>query len=580
MSYSTRADLATVELSIPQMLGHGLHLGHLSRFWNPKMKPYIYKIRYGVHIINLVKTEQCFNRALSFIEKIVAKGGKVLFVGTKARASDLIAQHATRAGMPYVNHRWLGGMLTNFKTVKQSISRLMKLQEMAEQGYFEKLTKKEALIKTREMDKLEKTLGGIKKLGRLPDALFVVDVGYEDTAIKEANKLGIPVIGIVDTNNSPDGIQYIIPANDDAILSIDYSLSLVSNLIESVKSSQSEQQKVEAKQLAREPQAAKRAPKQEKSAKPAAEKEVAVAAPVAAAPVQDADAVTISAADVKKLRELTEAPMMDCKKALVQAQGDFEKAKAFLMESSERKAAKSATRVAAEGMIKLVERPDFMAMVEVNCETDFVARDHNFQALGASIEAALQSPVASVEELMDRTVDGVALKEIIAQSIAKLGEKIAIRRIHIELKNQGCLAVYNHGGKIAAFARIDLDQPTLARDIAMQVAAMNPEYREMSLVPSDVSAAQEEEIRKQMAEEGEKSEKIQKSIIAGRLEKHFAERCLMSQEFIKQPGTTIATVLANAGAQLVSYGRFEVGEGIEKQVVDFAQEVMNQAKRA
>jgi small subunit ribosomal protein S2 len=566
------------------MLTHGLHLGHLSRFWNPKMAPYIHKVRYGVHIINLVKTESAFRKALSFIEKVVSKGGKILFVGTKARASDLIAMHANRANMPYVNHRWLGGMLTNFKTVKQSVSRLIKFQEMVEAGTLEKFTKKESLMKSREIEKLEKTLGGIKKLSRLPDALFVIDVGYEDTSIKEANKLGIPVIGLVDTNNSPDGIQYVIPANDDAILSLNYSLSLVSNLIENVRAKQSEQQQADSKQLARNTSAAAapKRPREKEVKKVVAEpKTVESAVPTPSEvtePLAEQAKATISAGDVKKLREVTEAAMMDCKKALVQANGDFEKAKEILMQSSQKKVAKASTRVAAEGVIQLIQQEGFAGFIEINCETDFVARDEKFLALQALIEKAIVAIPGSVEELLALTVDGACISDHIAQTTAKLGEKIQVRRMHFEVRDGNALGLYNHGGKIAAFARIKGDSPTIARDLAMQIAAMNPLYLDMKSIPADVMSAQEAVITEEMQEEGEKTAKIKKSIMKGRLDKHFAPLCLMTQAFIKQSELSIEQLLEENKIKLVNYGRFEVGEGIEKNVVDFAEEVMKVVK--
>jgi len=579
------SDVINAELNVAEMLTHGLHLGHLSRFWNPKMAPYIHKTRYGVHIINLVKTERCFKRALSVIEKIVSKGGKILFVGTKARASDLIAQHAERSGMPYINHRWLGGMLTNFKTVKQSISRLTKLQEMSELGTLDKLTKKEGLMKRREIAKLDKTLGGIKKLNRLPDALFVVDVGYEDTAVKEANKLGIPVIALVDTNNSPDGIQYIIPANDDAILSINYSLSLVSNLILNIRATQIEQQKTESKKLAVEMQdasAPKRALKKDVVTAKADSKASAAdisTAPVAA-PIADTASATISAADVKKLRDLTSAAMMDCKKALVQSEGDFEKAKEILMQTSQKKAEKSASRIAAEGVMHMIQKDDFVGCVEVNCETDFVARDQNFMALQGLIESAITTIPSSVEELLACVVDGVSLQDHISALTAKLGEKIAIRRMHFEKTDGQKLGIYSHGGKIIAYARINSEHPSLARDLAMHIAAMQPLYLDFKAIPADVMKDQEAIVIEELVSEGEKTDKIKKTIIKGRLEKHFSAQCLMTQPFVKQNECTVAEILTQNKIKLVDHGRFEMGEGIEKPTVDFAQEVMEQARKA
>ena len=199
-----------------QMLEAGVHFGHQTRFWNPKMAPYIFGHRNKIHIINLEKTLAKYQEAIGFVRKLSAKKGNILFVSTKRQAREIIAEEAQRAGMPFVDERWLGGMLTNFKTVKLSIKRLKDLEALSVDGSFEKMSKKEALMAQREMDKLRKSIGGIKDMAGLPDALFVVDVGYHKIAITEAGKLSIPVIGVVDTNHSPEGINYPIPGNDDS----------------------------------------------------------------------------------------------------------------------------------------------------------------------------------------------------------------------------------------------------------------------------------------------------------------------------------------------------------------------------
>ncbi len=208
------------EVTMRQMLEAGVHFGHQTRNWNPKMAPYIFGERSKIHIINLEKTLPLYKDALNFVGKLASNGGRILFVGTKRAARNTIREEASRCGMPYVNHRWLGGMLTNFKTVKQSIKRLKDLEAMEADGSFDKLSKKEVLMLRREMEKLERSIGGIKDMPSLPDALFIIDTGYENIAVSEANKLGIPVVGVVDTNNSPDPIDYIIPGNDDAIRAI------------------------------------------------------------------------------------------------------------------------------------------------------------------------------------------------------------------------------------------------------------------------------------------------------------------------------------------------------------------------
>ena len=205
-----------MSVTMRQMLEAGVHFGHQTRYWNPKMAPYIFGHRNKIHIINLEKTLAMYQDGLKFARQTAANRGSILFVGTKRQARDIVREEAQRCAMPYVDHRWLGGMLTNFKTVKQSIKRLKEMELMAQDGTFERMSKKEALGLQREMQKLHRSLGGIKELTGLPDALFVIDVGYHKGAVAEASKLGVPVIGVVDTNHSPEGISYVVPGNDDS----------------------------------------------------------------------------------------------------------------------------------------------------------------------------------------------------------------------------------------------------------------------------------------------------------------------------------------------------------------------------
>ena len=218
-------------VTMRQMLEAGVHFGHQTRYWNPKMEPFIFGSRGKIHIINLEQTLPLMIDALNFISKLAAKRGNIIFVGTKRAASNAISEEAQRSGMPYVSHRWLGGMLTNFRTIKQSIKRLKNLEQMQAEGGLDHLGKKEVLQLTREQGKLERSLGGIKDMKGLPDAMFVVDVGHEEIAVKEARKLGIPVIAIVDTNCSPEGIDYVIPGNDDAIRSIRLYTQLIAEAV-------------------------------------------------------------------------------------------------------------------------------------------------------------------------------------------------------------------------------------------------------------------------------------------------------------------------------------------------------------
>ncbi|TMH00241.1 MAG: 30S ribosomal protein S2 [Betaproteobacteria bacterium] len=205
-----------MSVTMRQMLEAGVHFGHQTRYWNPKMADYIFGQRNKIHIVNLEKTLAMYNDAMKYVRQLAGNRGTILFVGTKRQARDIVAEEAQRCGMPFVDHRWLGGMLSNYKTVKGSIKRLKDLETMKEDGTFERMAKREALSLSRELDKLNKSLGGIKNMGALPDAVFVIDVGYHKIAVTEAKKLGIPIVAVVDTNHSPDGIAYVIPGNDDS----------------------------------------------------------------------------------------------------------------------------------------------------------------------------------------------------------------------------------------------------------------------------------------------------------------------------------------------------------------------------
>jgi len=265
-------------VSMRDMLQAGVHFGHQTRYWNPKMANYIFGARNKIHIINLEHTVPAFNEALELVKRLAGNKNKILFVGTKRAAGKIIKEQAERAGMPYVSHRWLGGMLTNYKTIRASIKRLRDLETQLTDGTFAKLTKKEALMRSRDMEKLERSIGGIKTMGGLPDALFVVDVDHERIAITEANKLGIPVIGIVDTNSNPDGVDYVIPGNDDAIRAIKLYVAAVADACIAGKVESGEA--VAAKDEFVEEAAGEAAPTEEA---PAAAAEATAAEPAAAA---------------------------------------------------------------------------------------------------------------------------------------------------------------------------------------------------------------------------------------------------------------------------------------------------------
>lgn len=222
-------------VTMKAMLEAGVHFGHQTRYWNPKMKDYIFGMRNKVHIINLEKSLPLYEEAVNFLSSVAQKKGKILFVGTKRAAQEIIKEQAERCGMPYVNHRWLGGMLTNYKTVRQSIKRLKELQKMAADGTFGKMIKKEALMQSRELQKLERSLGGIKDMGGIPDVIFIIDIGHEKNAILEAQKLGVPVVAVVDTNHNPEGIDYIIPGNDDSRSAIELYVKGIADAVIAAK---------------------------------------------------------------------------------------------------------------------------------------------------------------------------------------------------------------------------------------------------------------------------------------------------------------------------------------------------------
>jgi small subunit ribosomal protein S2 len=274
------------QITMRQMLEAGVHFGHQTRYWNPKMGPYIFGARGKIHIINLEKTVPLFNDAMNFISGVAQKRGIVLFVGTKRSARDPVKEEATRCGMPYMTQRWLGGSLTNFATVKKSVARLKELEAAETDGTFEKLVKHEVMNLRRERDKLEASLGGIKDMNRLPDALFVIDIGHEDIAIKEARKLGIPVIAVVDTNYDPNLVDYAIPGNDDAIRAVQLYAGAVADAVLEGKAAMPSAASVREEDFTAEgddKKGARRAP----ARKPAAPAKSDAAAPAADAPAAE-----------------------------------------------------------------------------------------------------------------------------------------------------------------------------------------------------------------------------------------------------------------------------------------------------
>ena len=385
-------------VTMKQLLDSGTHFGHQTRRWNPKMKRFIFTDRNGIYIIDLQQTLTFIDKAYEFVKETVAHGGSVMFVGTKKQAQESIADEATRVGMPYVNQRWLGGMLTNFSTVHKRLQRLKELEAMEQTGGFEGRTKKEILMLTREKNKLERSLGGIRDMAKVPSAIWVVDTNKEHIAVGEARKLGIPVIAILDTNCDPDEVDYPIPGNDDAIR----SAALLTKVIASAV----------AEGLQARAGAGPRRRQARGGVRRAARRMGAGAAGLRYRqrsgfrplrrrrsrcgrnrinPHGRLSMANYTAADVKRLRELTGAGMLDCKNALAETDGDFDKAVEVLRIKGAKDVGKRAERATAEGLVAAKGG----ALIELNCETDFVAKNAEFQTLADEIVAAAVSAKAA-----------------------------------------------------------------------------------------------------------------------------------------------------------------------------------------
>ena len=392
-------------ITMRQMLEAGVHFGHQTRYWDPKMAPYIFGARGKIHIINLEKSLPMLVDSMNFIGGIAAKRGSIIFVGTKRAAAKSVSEEAQRCGMPYVSHRWLGGMLTNFRTIRQSIKRLRQIEKMDEDGSFARLVKKEVLQLTRERDKLEKTLGGIKDMKKLPDAMFVLDVGHEDIAVKEARKLGIPVIAVVDTNCSPKNIDYVIPGNDDAIRSIRLYTQLAADAIlegrASVPHIEAADEFVELDEHGNPVKRAAKTPKAKTEAAPkkkVAKKVVVKKAPEAAAEL--AEKIETKAADVVAKVSATAAEVTEKVKSEVAEV--TEKVAAKATEVTE-KVKEEASEVAAKVKAEVVEVAD-KVKTEVAEVTEKVKEE------AAEISEKVAAKAAEVTEKVKAAAEEIAEK--------------------------------------------------------------------------------------------------------------------------------------------------------------------------
>ena len=589
-------------VTMRQLLESGVHFGHQTRRWNPKMKRFIMTERNGIYIIDLQQSLSYIDTSYAFIKDTVAKGGTIMFVGTKKQAQEAIAEQATRVGMPYVNQRWLGGMLTNFQTVHQRINRLKELDEIdfddvAGSGR----TKKELLQLKRERDKLDKTLGGIREMSRTPSAVWIVDTNKEHLAVEEARKLRIPIIGILDTNCDPDQVDYPIPGNDDAIRAVGLLTRVVADAVADGLIARSGAKyrgrgevdrrrraagrlgarllEGEAEKAAVEATGGDAAPRHPgrrghrcrrrghrgrgrprrrgcdrgrrraaaeahrgpgrgcrrgagrgctEAAGRGCHRGAAEAATEAVADHRRDEgglSVAITAADVKKLRDLTGAGMMDAKKALEEADGDFDKAVEVLRVKGAAKAAE-ARRASARPPPGLVATSGG-ALVELNCETDFVAKNEDFVATAQQIADAADRGQGRGHSRRSRRPrsDGKTVGEVVEDLAITIGEKIELGEVAYF---DGPSVAYMHQRAadlppaVGVLVEYDGDDAEAARGAAMQIAAMRPQYLTRDEVPADV-VAKEREIAEATAREEGKPEQAIAKIIEGRLNGFFKD---------------------------------------------------------
>ena len=424
-------------VTMRQMLEAGVHFGHQTRYWDPKMAPYIFGARGKIHIINLEKTLPLLVDAMNFIGGIAAKRGSVIFVGTKRAASKSVTEEAIRCGMPYVSHRWLGGMLTNFRTIRQSIKRLRQIEKMEEEGSFARLLKKEVLQLTRERDKLEKTLGGIKDMKNLPSAMFVVDVGHEDIAVKEARKLGIPVIGVVDTNCSPNDIDYVIPGNDDAIRSVRLYTQLAADAVlegrASVPHFEEGDEFVELDEFGNPVKRSAKAPKAKAEKAPqkkVAKKVVTKKAPIAVA-ADAVETVKAKAADVAEKVEAKTAEVVETAKT--KAADVAEKVEAKTAEVAEKVEAKTAkvvktAKTKAADVAEKVEAKAAEAVETTKTKAADVAEKVEVKAadVAKKVEAKVAKKAEAVAEKVSEKVEVVKAKT--AATKKKVAKKKTVKK--------------------------------------------------------------------------------------------------------------------------------------------------------
>ncbi len=605
-------------VTMKQLLDSGVHFGHQTRRWNPKMKRYILTERNGIYIIDLQQTLSYIDRAYEFVKETVAHGGSILFIGTKKQAQEAIADEAGRVNMPYVNQRWLGGMLTNFQTVHKRLQRLKELEAMEQTGGFEGRTKKEILMLTREKTKLEKTLGGIRDMAKVPSAVWIVDTKKEHIAVGEARKLGIPVVSILDTNCDPDEVDYPIPGNDDAIRSAALLTKVIARAAADGLMARSQRARGEgAESRCRRGRAARRVgagaahqryrlgrreparprrggDRRGRSVAPAAASSNGTqqtraetdagagpdparhpwTSPERRAPsdayghtpdkdVRDPTMANYTAADVKRLRELTGSGMMDCKKALEQSDGDLEKAVELLRIKGAKDVGKRAERatsnglvVAADGvMVELTARPTSSPRAPTSrpwptrsCRSRWTRSPPTWRrcAPPSWATAPSRTPCRPCRRASARSSSSSAT----SRSTARWRSTCTAARRTCRPRS-ACWSPTTAAGNDQA--------ADTARGVAMHVAAARPRYTTRDQVPADV-LDNERRIAEATAREEGKPEQVLARIVEGRVNGYFKDVVLLEQPSVQDPKKTVKALLDEAGLTVKDFARFEVGQ--------------------
>ena len=565
-----------MDVSMRNLLSAGAHFGHQSRYWNPKMKRHISATYNHIHIINLEHTIAGLRRASEFVHNIAKNRNKLLLVGTKRAAQEIIKEQALSINQFYVDHRWMGGTLTNYKTVYSSIEKFRELTKESEDGSWHKMKKKEALTRQRLLVKLEKSIGGIKDMNGLPDALFVIDIRYEHIAVLEAKKLGIPVIAVVDTNSDPDNADHIIPGNDDSIRAIKLYVSTIvdafnegmklADELSMMRKTKTEISKPAEKKSLRIEGTLGRGSNRTQDSEGKEEKTMGKEMKTGKKSKAEAEnsrgkehSPAVGADAVRELRIKTGAGIMECKRALQEAKGDADQAVDFLRKSGRIKALKKSTRETKEGFLVAKLSGNLASLAEINCETDFVARNEELLDFGERLISECHERKARLPDEILK--EGNELEVRFQEIIGKLNENIQIAPfIHLEGPQGGKVTAYIHTNKkIASLVAIDKDDEELCHDLALQIAAMEPLAATVEKIPPDILEKEREIYRAQVKDSG-KSPEVQEKMVEGMMKKFAATAALSEQIFIKDATVSIGSMLKKADVKEVRFIRRELGQ--------------------